>query len=174
MNMDFLQPSLVGTTIKLCPLEQSDFESLYEAVSDPLIWAGHPSSNRYKREEYAKWFESAINSKGTLVVRELESGKIIGSSRYYEYSEILSDVSIGYTFLIRSHWGGSTNSEMKNLMLNHAFQKVETVWFHVDVNNIRSQKAMEKFGAIFSHTDDKELSGMVGKYKFYKVERRVD
>ncbi|MEY3159378.1 MAG: hypothetical protein RLZZ49_858, partial [Bacteroidota bacterium] len=33
-------------------------------------------------------------------------------------------------------------------MLNHAFQFVDQVIFHVGANNIRSQKAMEKLGAI--------------------------
>ncbi|MES2823492.1 MAG: GNAT family N-acetyltransferase [Pseudomonadota bacterium] len=156
----------------LLPLLEDDFDSLYRAASDPLIWENHPSPNRYKREEFCQWFESAIQSKSTLVVRDRATGKVIGSSRYYEYSEDLSEVSIGYTFLIRSHWGGVTNSELKNLMLEHAFQKVETVWFHVDVRNIRSQKAMEKIGAILSHSAEKSLLGRVEKYQFYKIERK--
>ncbi|MES2676246.1 MAG: GNAT family N-acetyltransferase, partial [Pseudomonadota bacterium] len=168
----FLQTSLHGNTISLLPLTESDFEPLYNAASDPLIWANHPSPNRYKYEDFCQWFESAIQSNSTLVVRELATGKVIGSSRYYEYDEGLSEVAIGYTFLICSHWGGATNSELKNLMLKHAFQKVETVWFHVDLRNIRSQKAMEKIGAVLSHTAEKSLLGRVEKYRFYKIERK--
>ena len=171
VSTDFLQPSLIGNNINLSPLEEGDFDSLYCAASDPLIWQNHPSPNRFKREEFCKWFESAIQSGSTLIVRERETGQVIGSSRYYEYDEILSEVSIGYTFLVRSHWGGVTNSELKQLMLKHAFQKVEAVWFHVDVTNIRSQKAMEKIGGIFSHTAEKTLLGRIGNYMFYKIER---
>jgi N-acetyltransferase len=45
--------------------------------------------------------------------------------------------------LIGKFWGGYTNSELKTSMLNHAFSRVKTVWFHVDATNIRSQKAIK-------------------------------
>lgn len=54
----------------------------------------------------------------------------------------------GWTFLARSHWGGRYNGEMKKLMLDHAFQFVDTVLFMVGLDNIRSQRAVERFGAI--------------------------
>jgi RimJ/RimL family protein N-acetyltransferase len=73
---------------------------------------------------------------------------VIGSSRYYELDEARSSVAIGYTFLARSHWGGKYNPALKSLMLNHAFQFVNSVIFHVGAENIRSQKAMEKLGAV--------------------------
>src|SRR6266480_1178693 len=44
--------------------------------------------------------------------------------------------------------GRAFNREMKRLMLNHAFRFVEKVIFYVGENNVRSQKAMEKIGAI--------------------------
>ena len=37
---------------------------------------------------------------------------------------------------------------MKRLLLNHAFKFVESVVFFVGEDNVRSQKAMEKVGAI--------------------------
>ncbi len=37
---------------------------------------------------------------------------------------------------------------MKRLLLNHAFKFVENVVFFVGEENIRSQRAMEKIGAI--------------------------
>ena len=39
-----LQPTLVGETITLLPLRADDFESLYEAAADPLLWEQHPAS----------------------------------------------------------------------------------------------------------------------------------
>jgi hypothetical protein len=41
------------------------------------------------------------------------------------------EVEIGWTFPVRSHWGGATNREVKRLMLDHAFTFVETVIFWV-------------------------------------------
>src|SRR5437667_4975649 len=49
-------------------------------------------------------------------------------------------------FLARSHWGGIYNREMKQLMLRHAFQFVNSVIFLVGPQNLRSQRAMEKIG----------------------------
>ena len=56
-------------------------------------------------------------------------------------------MAVGFTFLSRLHWGGKVNAEMNDLMLAHAFTWAKRVWFHVGIDNIRSQKAMEKIGA---------------------------
>jgi N-acetyltransferase len=36
---------------------------------------------------------------------------------------------------------------MKHLMLDHAFRSVEHVVFHIGVDNVRSQRSVEKLGA---------------------------
>ncbi len=58
-----------------------------------------------------------------------------------------SRVSVGYTFLARSHWGGKFNRELKTLMLTHAFKFIRTVVFDVGEHNMRSRRAVEKIGA---------------------------
>lgn len=172
MENSFLQPALDGHSILLTPLLPSHFNELYEAASDPLIWAGHPSPLRYKKEEFCRWFDDALESKGALVIVQKSSGRLIGSSRYYEYDQYKSEISIGFTFLVRDAWGGKVNSELKSLMLQHAFSQVKTVWFHVAVSNIRSQMAMKKIGAIESHREEKIIGGKVSNYVFFKIERQ--
>ncbi|HEU4391754.1 MAG TPA: GNAT family N-acetyltransferase, partial [Blastocatellia bacterium] len=71
-----------------------------------------------------------------------------GSSRFYGYNEEKSEIEIGWTFLARSHWGGRYNREMKQLMLRHAFRFVNNVIFLVGPQNLRSQRAVEKIGAV--------------------------
>jgi RimJ/RimL family protein N-acetyltransferase len=71
-----------------------------------------------------------------------------GSTRFYGYDPEKSEIEIGWTFLARKYWGGRYNTEMKRLLLNHAFKFVESVVFFVGEENIRSQKAMERVGAI--------------------------
>jgi N-acetyltransferase len=73
---------------------------------------------------------------------------MIGSTRFYGYDPEKSEIEIGWTFLARKYWGGRFNAEMKRLLLNHAFKFVESVVFFVGEENVRSQKAMEKIGAI--------------------------
>ena len=47
----------------------------------------------------------------------------------------------------RDHRGGATNSEVKRLMLDHAFGSADAVWFHVGPGNLWSRRAVEKLGA---------------------------
>jgi RimJ/RimL family protein N-acetyltransferase len=130
-------------------MKDTDFESLYQCASDPLIWEQHPQSNRYKREIFRSFFDSAIESGRAYVVLDKASGEVIGSSRYYDFQEFEQQVTIGYTFLARKYWGGSFNRELKYLMLDQAFEHVKTVIFEIGETNFRSQKAIEKIGAKF-------------------------
>ncbi len=143
-----LQPSLDGTTLRLNPLRPGDFDDLHAAASDPLIWEQHPNKERHRRDVFATYFKGAIESGGAFKVTDKAAGAVIGSSRYYDLDETQRVIAIGYTFIVRSHWGGSTNRELKSLMLDHAFRFVDRVIFHVGAGNMRSRKAMEKLGGV--------------------------
>lgn len=134
----------MGEGLILRPLERSDRAALYEAASDPLIWAQHPAKDRWKPEPIDAFFNAAMASRGALVIQDGD-GQVIGTSRYYD-DEGARSVAIGYTFLRRSHWGGPTNAQVKALMLDHAFKSVEEVRFHVGRDNLRSQRALAKLG----------------------------
>src|ERR1051325_11264344 len=146
--MDFdLQPTLHGHLIEVRPLQSDDFESLFAAASDPLIWEQHPERDRYKREVFQKFFDTAMECKGAFAVIDRKSGRVIGSSRYCHLDSVKREVEIGWTFLERAYWGGIYNSELKKLMIDHAFQFVDRVVFVVGAGNMRSQKALQKIGA---------------------------
>ncbi|MFI5450982.1 GNAT family N-acetyltransferase [Pedobacter sp. UC225_61] len=146
--MEFnLQPTLENDLIKIVPLQDEDFEKLYAVASDPLIWEQHPNKNRYQREVFQNFFKGAMESKGAFLVYEKETGKIVGSSRYYELDEENSSVTVGYTFIGRDYWGKGHNKALKNLMFNYAFQFVDKIILHIGETNFRSQKAAEKLGA---------------------------
>lgn len=147
MNASFeLQPTLQGDLLELRPLQREDFEALFAAASDPLIWEQHPESDRYEREVFQRYFDSALESKGALAIIERKSGRMIGSSRYCNLNPAENEVEIGWTFMERAFWGGLYNRELKRLMLGHAFHFVDRVVFVVGENNLRSRKAMEKIG----------------------------
>jgi RimJ/RimL family protein N-acetyltransferase len=145
-----LQPSIEDETLRLAPLRADDFELLYAAASDPLIWEQHPNKERYRRDVFAGYFKGAIESGGAFKVIDKGSGTVIGSSRYYDLDEAQRVVAIGYTFIARSHWGGRVNRALKTLMLDHAFRFVDRVIFHVGAGNLRSRKAMEKLGGVLT------------------------
>ncbi len=143
-----LQPRLTGDLLELRPLRQEDWEGLFAAASDPLIWQQHPASDRYKEEVFREFFRDALASGGAFLVSDKRTHQIAGSSRYFGYDPAASEIEIGWTFLARSYWGGKYNAEMKRLMLEHAFRFVDRVIFAVGTENIRSQKAMEKIGGV--------------------------
>jgi RimJ/RimL family protein N-acetyltransferase len=70
----------------------------------------------------------------------------IGSTRFYDYKPDENTVLIGYTFYNTASWGKGINPEVKKLMLDHIFQYVSAVLFHVGSDNIRSQVAMNRLG----------------------------
>lgn len=150
-----LQPQLSNNFVILQPLQESDFEELYKVASDPLIWEQHPNSDRYKRDVFQKYFNGAMESKGAFLILDKKDNSIIGCTRYYEYNEADNSVAIGFTFIDRAHWGNGYNSALKKLMIDYALQYVKNIYFHVGLTNYRSQKAVEKLGAVKVAEDDK-------------------
>ena len=143
-----LQPTLMGALVHLRPLRDEDFPALFAVASDPLIWEQHPDSDRYQEPVFREFFREAMGSGGALLAIDARTGAVIGSSRYHGYRAEPSEVEIGWTFLARSHWGGRYNGEMKQLMLEHAFRFIKRVVFLIGPENIRSQRAVEKIGAV--------------------------
>src|SRR2546425_4641504 len=143
-----LQPNLKGELVELRPLRPEDWHALFTVASDSLIWEQHPERDRYEKDVFQVFFREALESGGAFAVIDRSSQQIIGSTRFYGYDPEKSEIEIGWTFLAREYWGGRYNREMKELLLAHAFKFVETVVFLVGEHNIRSQRAMEKIGAI--------------------------
>lgn len=141
-----LQPTLVGELLELRPIKADDYEPLFAAASDPLIWEQHPENDRHTPQVFRRYFDGAMESGGALVIIERASGRIIGSSRYHGFDPVAREVEIGWTFLERKFWGGVYNRELKDLMLGHAFKFVGRVLFIVGENNMRSRKGVEKIG----------------------------
>ena len=154
------QPTLTGDLVALRPLRQDDFGELFAVASDPLIWQQHPAKNRHEESAFKRFFEESLDSDGALIAIDKETSHVIGSSRYHAYDEMASEVEIGWTFLARTHWGGTYNGEVKRLMLDHAFQFVDSVILLVGPDNIRSQRAVEKIGGKRDGTR-KDGSGLV-------------
>jgi RimJ/RimL family protein N-acetyltransferase len=142
------QPTLTGPTVIVRPVAAADWPELFAAGSDPEIWKVHPRFDRYTEPEFRTYFDSAVASKMAFVFVDRSTNRLIGSSRYYGYDAELGEIEIGWTFIVRSHWGGPTNREVKRLMLDHAFSFVDTVIFWVGEKNWRSQGAMTKIGGI--------------------------
>ncbi|HVX68279.1 MAG TPA: GNAT family N-acetyltransferase [Mycobacteriales bacterium] len=142
----YWQPTLEGSLVWLRPIKTSDFDALYAIASDPLLWEQHPVKNRTDRAVFQSWFDDALTSQA-LVVIERSTGLAIGTSRYEVRDRRRRHVEIGWTFISRSHWGGAYNSDVKRLMIDHAFGWARVVTLKVHESNLRSLRAIEKLGA---------------------------
>ncbi len=142
------QPNhLQNNLVKLIPLQETDFEKLYQVAKNPAIWANHPSPTRYQKEEFQSFFDGAVQSKTAFLILEVESQKIIGSTRFYDITSNQS-VAIGYTFLATEYWKKGHNRAVKKLMIDYAFGQVSKIIFHVGASNLISQTAVQKLGAL--------------------------
>jgi RimJ/RimL family protein N-acetyltransferase len=141
------QPTLSHPQVRLRPATAEDWPALFAAASDPAIWAGHPAHNRWQEPVFRTFFDEGLAGGGMLVAIEPGTGAIIGSSRYDLARVEAGEVEVGWTFLVRRHWGGTTNSAMKALMVGHALQRVERVVFVIGESNLRSRTAIGRIGA---------------------------
>lgn len=166
-----LQPTLQNDSVIIRPLKEEDFDALYNVAKDPLIWEQH-TDDRYKKEVFEPFFRDSMESGGALAIVDRKTNGIVGSSRYKPVDGIESALEIGWTFLARKYWGGTVNKAVKTLMIDHAFKYFDDVILYIDKDNIRSQKAAKKIGAIrqpddspfcLVRRDDRDLAYLINK-----------
>jgi RimJ/RimL family protein N-acetyltransferase len=166
------QPVLQGDLVRLRPIEAGDWPEMFAVASDPLIWEFHPEQDLYKEENFRLFFDGAVESGMGLTILDRANGEIIGSSRYHGLDETQSEVEIGWVFLARRCWGGAYNRETMRLMLDHAFQYVDTVVFWVCEWNWRSQKALTKIGAVVrSGMHDRAYRGRNVRHVVFEIRK---
>lgn len=142
-----LQPILENDRVTLFPLEESDFEALYAVASDPKVWEQHPNKDRWQRDVFRTFFDGAMQSRGAFRIVDKNSGQVIGSTRFYDLDESQCSIKIGYTFYGTASWGTGINSSVKALMLAYIFRFLDSVFFQVGAQNLRSQIAVRRIGA---------------------------
>ena len=84
-----------------------------------------------------------------FVVRELASGKVIGTSRYHDIVQVVERLEIGYTWYGKSWQRSHVNTSAKLLLMTHAFETLgaRLVGWRTDNYNFASQRAIERLGA---------------------------
>ena len=107
MHYPNLQPTLLGEHVVLRPVVAGDWDEMFAAAADPLIWAVHPVPDRYTQPVFRAYFDGALASGAALAILDRETGRMIGSSRYHGYDAALREIEIGWSFLTRDYWGGA-------------------------------------------------------------------
>ena len=152
--MIILTPAtLEGRGIRLEPLHPAHEDGLTAAASDGQLW------NLWytfipKPDETKGYIADAlaVQQAGHMLpwaVRELTTGKIVGSTRYHDIVPDIDRVEIGYTWYASSWQRSHVNTTCKLLLLTHAFEaiKCKVVGLRTDNFNFASQRAIEALGA---------------------------
>jgi N-acetyltransferase len=145
--------TLEGHGVRLEPLAAAHETGLAEAVRDGNLWQLWYTVVP-EPERMARYIADALagHAAGTMLpwaVRELTSGKIVGSTRYHDVIAPIDRVEIGYTWYGASWQRSHVNTACKLLLLTHAFEtmKCQVVGLRTDNFNFRSQRAIEALGA---------------------------
>ena len=163
-----ISPVLVSDRLRLVPLAEGDLAELAAAMTDPLIWEQHPAKDRGEPEAAARYARFLLDAGGTLVARDA-AGRVIGCSRFYPVPDQPGDWGIGFTFLVRACWGGAWNRGMKALMLGHLFRTQPRAWFHIAPDNLRSQIATTRLGAVWRYDATLDLGAGPAPLKCYEM-----
>ena len=166
------QPHLEGGSVRLRPMQESDFDRLFAVAQDRELWAQHPVNDRWEEPVFRSFFEDAMRSGGALVLEDRETGDIIGSTQLRPHSLDLAEMEIGWTFVARSRWGSGSNREMKKLLVGYALEEMPRVLFRVGEHNLRSRAAMEKIGArLLDVVERTEFRGSEVVHVVYEITR---
>lgn len=145
---------LAGETVKLVPMEEHHLAGLWEAAKPEEIWEFTYSKVK-TFEAVEKMVEIALQDreKGIsypFVVRDIHNDQILGSTRFLDISSAHKSVEIGWTWYNPNVWRTKVNTECKYLLLQHAFESwdLTRVQLKTDGRNVRSQKAIERLGAV--------------------------
>lgn len=154
MKKRWIEPiTLTGLRVVLEPLSLEHLDGMINAVKDGELWklwfTSIPAPE--KAEAYIKTALEMRENAGAMpfIVRERESNKIIGSTRYFNVDDGNQRLEIGYTWYSESYQRTAVNSECKYLLLSHAFEKLEAiaVEFRTHWHNQKSRAAIARLGA---------------------------
>jgi len=153
--MTWIDPVVLeGQWVRLEPLEWRH---------EPALIALQPNEEVYRYlpvpldtpETIHSWIEHALSARavGTdlpFATVERSTGTVVGSTRCYDIRPADRAVEIGNTWLGRPWWRTAINSECKYLLLRHLFDEVgcQRVALRTDALNLRSQRAIERLGAV--------------------------
>jgi RimJ/RimL family protein N-acetyltransferase len=156
--------TLTGTHVRLEPLRREHAAELFPVAHDDDIWRLMLVPMPREVGELERWIDAALQeqilgNQVAFLTRRASDGAPIGSTRFLHIDRGNKTAEIGWTFLGREARRTVANTEAKFLQLRHLFEDLgaHRVWLQTDKLNERSQRAMERLGAIKEgeHRDDR-------------------
>ena len=144
---------LEGHGVRVEPLAREHHDGLVAAAGDGELWTLWFTSVPAPGETQA-YIAAALAGQDAghmlpWAVRELDTGAIVGSTRYHDIVTTVDRVEIGYTWYARRSQKSHVNTACKLLLLGHAFDELgcAVVGFRTDNFNFASQAAIAALGA---------------------------
>ncbi len=146
---------LTGQHVRLEPLSEAHVPGLAGiGVSQP-IWDFMVYGRMENVEDMSNWVRDLLGraAKGTdlpFAVIHLASGRVAGATRYLNITPEHHGLEVGGTWYGVEFQRTAVNTECKYLLLRHAFEGLGCirVQLKTDLRNVRSQKAIERLGAV--------------------------
>lgn len=141
--------------VRLEPLRSDHAAGLFAALDHDDVWRLRPDPRVPSAEAMIPWVEKriALAATGTwriYVIVLAATGEIAGTTSYLEVQPENRSLEIGAT-IVTPRWQRTfVNTECKLVLLEHAFEVLNCVrvQFRVDLRNERSQRAVERLGAV--------------------------
>lgn len=147
--------SLIGAHVRLEPLSLAHAEGLLPHALEPEIWLYIPYGNINTLEKLQNMISGLLRKQETgsdlcYTVFHQASNQPIGMTRYISVDRGNYGVEIGGTWYGKEYRRSAVNTEAKYLLLRHAFEvfACQRVQIQSDVRNERSQRAIERLGAV--------------------------
>lgn len=147
--------TLTGQFVQLEPLSLDHVAYLAVAGADPDIWRYMPYPVVRHEADMRAQIQDLLSrqARGTdlpFAVRHLADGHAIGMSRYLDIQVANQMLEIGGTWYTPALQRTAVNTECKWLLMTHAFETLGClrVQIKTDLRNERSQRAIERLGAV--------------------------
>ena len=152
----WVQPvTLSGKSVRLVPMTVEHISGLAEIGVGQPFWDFMLYGNINNEDDMRSWVLDILSraEKGTdlpFVAIHLASGRVAGATRYLNIMPHDRGLEIGGTWYGTEFQRTTVNTECKYLLLSHAFDTLGCirVQLKTDLRNERSQKAIERLGAV--------------------------
>jgi RimJ/RimL family protein N-acetyltransferase len=165
--------TLQGSIVRLEPIRREHAELFWQAAKDALDDIFHWIPYGMKtREDFEDLVEKALGEQGRgesvgFATVELQSGRVIGSTRFMNIDRANRRVEIGSTWIAPAWQRSAVNTDAKYLMLRHAFEvwQCMRVELKTDALNQKSRNAILRIGAKEEGTLRKHLITWTGRVR---------
>lgn len=137
------------------PLDLVRTQELFEAGKEEEIWQHMPWAAPRVVADMERLIEGRLEAgklRGdvSFQVIQLTTDTAVGMTSFLDVDRGNRRVEIGATWLGAGARRTSANTETKFLLLRHLFEELEAlrVQFKTDARNVRSQRALERIGAV--------------------------